>query len=124
MTKSSKVRNVFFVLLGVAALILNRYYSGPFVEIILGYGGNISASFAVYFVVRILTSRWRYEMLVTAGMALLAVELFEATNGFGIMTNVYDPVDLVANVVGVGLALGLDALVLPRWRNKPDGDSQ
>ena len=53
MTKSSKVRNVFFVLFGVAALILKRYYAGPFVEIILGYGGNISASFAVYFVVGI-----------------------------------------------------------------------
>jgi hypothetical protein len=124
MTKASKVRNVFFVLLGVAALVLKRYYSGPFVEIILSYGGNVSASFAAYFVVRILTSGWRYEMLITAGMALLVVELFEATNGFGVMTNVYDPVDFVANAVGVGLALGLDALALSRWRNELDQGSQ
>jgi len=112
------MRNVFFVLLGVAALMLKRYYTGPFVEVILGYGGNISASFAVYFIFGILTSGWRYGTLVTAGMALLTVELFEAANGFGIMTNVYDPVDFAANVVGVGLALGLDALVLSRWQNK------
>jgi len=30
---------------------------------------------------------------------------------FGVMTNVYDPVDFVANVVGVGLALMLDTLI-------------
>ncbi len=124
MAKTSKARNVFFVLLGVAALVLKRHYFGPFVEIIHGYGGNVSASFAVYFVVRILTSGWRYGMLVTVGIALLVVELFEATNGFGVMTNVYDPVDFVANAVGVGLALGLDVLVLSRWRNELDRDSQ
>ncbi|MCK6622045.1 MAG: hypothetical protein HUU32_09385 [Calditrichaceae bacterium] len=106
-----KARNVFFVLLGVAALVLTRHYSGPFVEIIHSYSGNVSASFAVYFVVRILTSGWRYGRLVTAGIALLVVELFEVTNGFGVMTNVYDSVDLVANAVGVVLALVLDALV-------------
>ena len=93
-------------------------------EVIHSYSGNVSASFAVYFVVRILTSGWKYGRLVTAGIALLVVELFEATNGFGVMTNVYDPVDFVANVVGVGLALVLDALVLSRWRNELDRGSQ
>lgn len=115
-----KVRNVFFVLLGAAALVLKRHYSGPFVEIIHSYGGNVSASFAVYFVVRILTSGWRYERLVTAGIALLIVELFEAANGFGVMTNVYDPVDFVANAVGVVLALVLDTLVGLRWPNETE----
>jgi len=124
MAVTPKARNVFFVLLGVAALVLKRLYFGPFVEIIHSYGGNVSASFAVYFVVRILTSGWRYGMLVTVGIALLVVELFEATNGFGVMTNVYDPVDFVANVVGVGLAVGLDALVLSRWRNELDRGPQ
>ena len=124
MVKTSKARNVFFVLLGVAALVLKKHYSGPFVEIIHSYGGNVSASFAVYFVIRILTSSLRYGRLVTAGIALLVVELFEATNGFGVMTNVYDPVDFVANVVGVGLALVLDALVLSRWQNELGRGSQ
>ena len=121
---TSKARNVSFVLLGVAALVLKRHYSGPYVEIIHSYSGNVSASFAVYFVVRLLTSGWRYERLVTAGIALLVVELFEATNGFGVMTNVYDPVDFVANAVGVGLALVLDTLVWLRWRNELGRGSQ
>lgn len=119
-----KARNVFFVLLGVAALVLKRHYSGPFVEIFHGYGGNIAASFAVYFVVRILTSGWRYGRLVTAGIALLLVDLFEAADGFGVMTNVYDPVDFVANAVGIVLALMVDTLAGSSWRNKPDCSSQ
>ena len=121
---TSKARNVSFVLLGVAALVLKRHYSGPYVEIIHSYSGNVSASFAIYFVVRLLTAGWRYERLVTAGIALLVVELFEATNGFGVMTNVYDPVDFVANAVGVGLALVLDTLVWLRWRNELGRGSQ
>src|SRR3990172_670084 len=121
---TSMARNVSFVLLGVAALVLKRHYSGPYVEIIHSYSGNVSASFAVYFVVRLLTSGWRYERLVTAGIALLVVELFEATNGFGVMTNVYDPVDFVANAVGVWLALVLDTLVWLRWRNELGRGSQ
>lgn len=111
MTMISKARNVFFILLGVATLVMKRHYSGPFVEIVYSYGGNTSASFAVYFMVGILISGRRYGKLVTAGIALLIVELFEATNGFGVMTNVYDPADFVANVFGVGLALGLDTLL-------------
>ncbi|MBU0494179.1 MAG: hypothetical protein KKA73_24235 [Chloroflexi bacterium] len=109
-------RNVIFVLLGVAALVLKRHYSGPFVEIIYSYGGNVSASFAVYFVFRIftsswiLTSGWRYGRLVTAGIALLVVELFEATNGFGVMTNTYDPVDYLANALGIALAYWVDLI--------------
>jgi len=125
MTKTTpKARNVFFVLLGVAALVLKRHYSGPFVEIIHSYSGNVSASFAVYFVVRILTSGWRYGRLVTTSIALLVVELFEATNGFGVMTNVYDSVDFMANAVGVVLALVLDTLAGLRWWNRLDRDSQ
>ncbi len=115
-----KARNVIFVLLGVAALVLKKHYSGPLVEIIHSYGGNLSASFAVYFVVRILTFGWRYRRFATAGIALLVVELFELTNGFGVMTNVYDSVDLLANAVGVVLALAIDTLVGLRWRNERD----
>ena len=110
------VRNIFFVLFGIAALVLKRHYSGPFVEVVFSYGGNASASFAVYFVIRIftsgwiLTSGWRYGRLLTAGIALLVVELFEATNGFGVMTNVYDPVDYLANALGIALAYCVDLI--------------
>jgi hypothetical protein len=76
--------------LGVIALVLKGYYSGSFVETVYSYGGNVSASFAVYFIVGLSTLSWRFRKLLTAGIALRVVELFEVTNGFGVMTNVYD----------------------------------
>lgn len=107
---TARVRNVLFVLLGVAALVMKRHYSGPFADIVHDYGGNTSASFAVYFMILNTTSERRGGKLLTAGIAMLIVGLFEATDGFGVMTNVYDPFDFVANALGIGLALGVDAL--------------
>ena len=110
MTRIAIARNVFFVLLGITVLVLKRHYSGPFVETVYSYGGNVSVSFAVYFMIGISTFGRRFGRLVTAGIALLAVELFEAANGFGVMTNVYDRFDFVANAVGVGFALAIDTV--------------
>jgi hypothetical protein len=45
----------------------------------------------------------------TALAALLAVEAFEITDGFGVMSNTYDPLDLLANALGVAAAWGLDS---------------
>ena len=108
MNKTRKVRNVCFVLLGAAALVLKGQYSGPFAETVYSYGGNVTASFAVYFLVGILPIRLRFRRLLTAGIALLVVELFEALDGFGVMSNVHDLTDFAANAVGIGLALAID----------------
>ena len=44
-----------------------------------------------------------------AMITLLVAELFEATDGFfGIMTNVYDPLDYLVNAFGVALAVTFD----------------
>jgi hypothetical protein len=59
---------------------------------------------------------------VAAGLALALVELFEAFNGFGVMTNTYDPFDFVANTLGVGLALVLDTALRFRARAPLAGD--
>jgi hypothetical protein len=106
----AKTRNVFFALLGVAGLVLGAHYSGSYQQAVHSYGGNIAASFAVYYVVALLPLPLRFRKLLTAGLALLAVELFEALNGFGVMTNVYDPIDYAANAVGIALALAVDGM--------------
>jgi hypothetical protein len=38
------------------------------------------------------------------------VDLFEVLNGFGVMHNVYDRVDLGANAAGIALAVASDVL--------------
>jgi hypothetical protein len=106
---SEKARNVLFVLLGVAALVLKPSFAGPSAGIIHRWGGNLAVSFACYFLANIPPVRTRHRKLVAAASALVAVQAFEATNGFGFMSNVYDPIDYAANALGVGLALMIDA---------------
>lgn len=115
-----KARTVLFVLIGAGALVMKRHYSGPIEDIVQSYGGNVSASFAVYFLVRIMTSGWKRGRLLTAGAAFLVVALFEVTNGFGVMANVYDPADLLGNALGVGLAWAVDTMAAPRKLREPD----
>jgi hypothetical protein len=44
---------------------------------------------------------------------LAIVEAFELTDGFGVMTNVYNPFDYLANALGVALACGVDLFLSP-----------
>ena len=110
MPQRTRIRNVALALLGAALLALKQSYHGPLEGAVLAWGGNVAASFALYFAAVHATSRCRHPRLAAAGATLLAVEAFELTNGFGVMANVYDPLDLVANAAGVTLALLVDLL--------------
>jgi len=111
MPPSHQTRNLLFILLGVMVLVFKRQYGGPFAELFYRHGSNFSVSFAVYFIAQLGFYSLPYPRLISAVGALLAVELFELTNGFGVMSNVYDPWDYLANVLGIGLALGIDLLI-------------
>jgi peptidoglycan/LPS O-acetylase OafA/YrhL len=113
-------RNVCFVLLGVGVLVLMARYSGPFSEAMHNWGSNVSVSFAVYFVFVISILGRRCGRLVSAALALLVVQLFEATNGFGVMTNVYDPIDFAGNLAGIGVAWATD-IVASNWARRRSG---
>jgi len=115
-TAASKARNVLCVLAGTAVLLLKRLYSGPGKEVVHSYGGNLSVSFAVYFVLLQLPVPGVFRKPVAAGLALAAVESFEIFNGFGVMANTYDPLDLIANAVGVALAVVVDSKLV--WRGR------
>jgi hypothetical protein len=104
-----RARNVLFVLLGVAGLLAKPHYHGDGADLVHSYVGNLSVSFAIYFNARLVPWPPGRALLLSAACALVAVEAFELTNGFGVMSNTYDPLDLVANAVGVGLAVAVDA---------------
>jgi hypothetical protein len=121
----TKIRNVLFVLVAVGLFLLKRLYTGPFQELVLSYAGNITASFALYYV--FLNLRFAFPLLhapvrawrfVAALPVLMCVESFEAFDGFGVMANSYDPMDLLANALGVGCALGLDAITSHERRSR------
>lgn len=114
---SVRVRNVVFILCGVAVLVLKSRYAGPHPELVHSYLGNFSVSFAVYFLcsnsvllaeqlIRLSASQSR---TAAAGLALAIVALFEETNGFGVMSNTYDPLDHAANAAGIVFAVLADA---------------
>jgi hypothetical protein len=111
MKQPSPVRNVFFVLAGVAGLLLKPHYQGPHGELVHSYLGNVAVSFAIYFLFLRAAARLGAGRLVAAASALAVVEAFEAADGFGIMTNVYDPLDFLANAAGIGIAFVTDLAV-------------
>jgi hypothetical protein len=115
-------RTVVFILLGIAGLLLVFRYSGPYFNLVHSYGANLSASFACYFIASIAVARVRSSRPASALITLFVVEAFEATDGFfGVMTNVYDPLDYLVNALGVGLAVLVDvvaAYVSRRWERR------
>jgi len=92
----------------LVAMSLDRLLPEWFSKVHEKYHTPMNAHLA-YFLASIPPVRTRHRKLVAAAGALLAVEAFEATDGFGGMSNVYDPIDFAANALGVGLALMLDA---------------
>jgi hypothetical protein len=105
-----RLRNTLFTLLGVVVLLLKRNYTGAGRDFVQSYAGNFFVSFAVYFLMANIPSPPRLKRVLSAALALAAVELFEATNGFGVMSNTYDPGDFLANALGIALAIGVDIL--------------
>ena len=108
MNRSFIIRNTVFVLLGTAGLVLKSWLSDCLPDFVLNYAGNLCVSFAVYFIVRLSSAKMRFNRVIIAIIALLIVELFEATNGFGVMSNIYDRLDFLANALGVTLAIVVD----------------
>lgn len=111
---AEKVRNVFFVLLAAAVFMLKRQYAGPLDEIVHAYAGNLLVSFAIYFLFANLQFPLRFKRYLAAAIAFAVVESFEAFNGFGVMTNTYDPLDFLANAVGIALGFWLDTTLAAR----------
>lgn len=107
------IRNLVFFFIGAVLFMLKRRYSGPLEDIIHYYAGNFFVSFALYFVFinPLVQVQLRAKRVLTALLTLAVVESFEAFNGFGYMVNTYDPVDYIANALGVGFALGLDNML-------------
>ena len=106
-------RNVTFALLGAAALVLKHSYAGVGERVVLAYAGNFVVSFALYFAFLGAMVRFRYPRVLAAVVVFAVVTAFEVTDGFGVMANVYDPVDIAVNAAGIGFAVLVDMV---SWR--------
>jgi putative flippase GtrA len=102
-----RFRYILLELVGVAALLAKSWFKNSIGTLGHSYLGNLGASFAVYNLVAFAASPWLNRFWI-AVISLSIVELFELTNGFGVMTNVYDPFDYLANLLGIALAFLVD----------------
>lgn len=102
-----RARYVLMVLLGVTALLIKSWFRDSIGSLAHAYLGNVAISFAVFFLVAIAAAP-KQHLIWVAAIALIIVEAFELTDGFGVMTNVYDPFDYLANALGVALACCVD----------------
>ena len=100
-------RNVALILVGVLGLLAKSWLSDQIPEFVYRYLGNASVSFAVYFLVG-LGARGTWSRLTYVLIALVIVQSFELADGFGIMKNVYDPIDYLANASGILVAYLVD----------------
>ena len=112
-SQPSTLRNVVLAILGAILLVLKGKYNGPAEEFVWAYGGNFAVSFSLYFAA--INAVWKHSRnwLWAAVLTLLAVEFFEAFDGFGFMTNVYDQGDYLANATGVAIAVLVDRMTRP-----------
>ena len=106
---AKRVRYVLFVLLGVAGLLGKSWLSSDLPEFVFSYTGNLAVSFSVYFIVRLATEG-RLHQILSAAVAMLIVGIFEVTDGFGVMANVYDLIDLLADALGIIIAVSVDVI--------------
>jgi hypothetical protein len=121
MISRSRLYDISLVLLGVVALVTKRHINFGIVQ---SYGGNIAASFSTFFRLKFPFIPSKFQAATAAALALLGTELFEAANGFGFMSNTYDPADYLANATGVALAATVNtALQLASRPRKRPNDS-
>ena len=102
-------------ILGAILLVLKGKYHGPAEVLVWAHGGNFAVSFSLYFAAINAVLKYPRNWLLAAILTLLAVNLFEAFDGFGFMTNVYDQWDYLANAAGVAIAVLVDQIT----RSKP-----
>ena len=99
---------VILVLLAISAFILKSQYQGPYQELVINYGSNILISFGVYLLLSLYAETRDINKFIVFVIALTLVELFDVTNGYGFMKNIYNVFDLLANFIGIFLAAFLD----------------
>jgi hypothetical protein len=109
------------IALGIAGLLLSRHLEGPGEAFLRAHGANVSFSFAAFFLVSFFGRTWPplRRGAVSAGVAYAGVAGQEIAQAFGIYPGVFDPLDLLFDAAGVGIAWLIAALAARRHPAKP-----
>ena len=75
----SRLFDISLILLGVLALVVRGRIN---IGLVQAYGGNIVASFSMFFLFKFPLIPAKFQAAIAAALALLVAALFEATNTF------------------------------------------
>lgn len=88
-------------------------YSGPLGVWLRSYGSNVTVSFAVYFLFQFVKLPGVHKPVVNGGYALVLLLAEELAERADLVAGVFDPWDLLWDIVGVAFAMGVDAATAP-----------
>jgi len=111
MVMTEKTRNVLFILLGVTGLLGVQFYRGPFEILIHSHGANLTFSFGAYFLLKFLKLPLNDQKVITGAYTFLGVSAQEVAQGVGRYPGIFDPLDFLANALGICLGILVDSLI-------------
>jgi hypothetical protein len=113
MAASQKTRRLICIAISVAGLLFSRHYSGPAAEILHSHGANVTFSFGMYFILGLCKLPLIERKSINAAYALLGVSVQEGAQALNLYPGVFDPLDFLANAVGICAAWMIDV-----WMSK------
>ena len=104
------------VVVALAHFVTGSAYRGPWPELVNGYLMDILVPFAFYFLLTLPESPWLKPWPVKGLLVFGAASCVEIAQyaGVPIFGQTFDPLDFVTYGLGVGLAVVMDTVVLPR----------
>jgi hypothetical protein len=110
MKPENRVRIIVCLVISVVGILLVSFYSGNYSEFVQSYGANVLFGFGMYFLVQLFKIP-DIERIPTNGVyAMFFAGAQEMAQFVKISPGVWDPMDFVANGVGIIVAMGLDWL--------------
>lgn len=115
MTKNAII-TIIALTIGLLQFVTEESYRGPFPVFVNGYLIDILLPMAMYLLLGLIEVKWIRSTLFRATAVLLFGCTVETSQylGYPLFGNTFDPVDILAYAIGIGLGIFLDSVLFPR----------
>jgi hypothetical protein len=119
MKPENRIRNIALLAISVVGILLVSFYSGTFSAFVQAYGANVFFGLGMYFLLQLFKIPDIDRMSTNAVYALVFTGAQEMAQFIGLNPGVFDPLDFLANGVGILLAMAIDYLIQFKRRGAP-----
>lgn len=109
---TQKTKKLICIAIGVAGLLFCGQYAGPGAGFLHSHGANVTFSFGAYFILSLCRLPLIERKPINAAYTFLGVSVQEVAQGLELYPGIFDPLDFLANAVGVCCAWVADVWVL------------